>query len=356
MCLWVVTGHTITFAAIELSDDNILSKVLGNGIAVDVFFIISAFVISLMLLRKRSSYGYYIKQRVLRLFPAYLVFLIITLLMLNSSLFVLENFPVEISKTEIREKYIKATLSSLGFHSLTHLSMLHGLVPSSLSDYPAYTLMGQAWSLTVQFQFFIVAPFLILLFKKNAFVFWGVVLGLLAAEPYVSIIMGHKSFLVGNSFMFFVGIGSAILVNAKHSGALNSRSFYLILLFMLLIAFIYQWRSDRFLAAVPILIWMVFIIVELSANHGTVKKIYNIILLNRCSRFLGDISYSMYCSRIASLYLCAFVLIRLDVHLMVFTPIMIVVPFATTLLISYLSFRFIETTFINFGKIKFRAV
>lgn len=72
MALWVVMGHVaLTFNIPDL-EANPLWKILGeNGRAVNVFIILSGFVIFHLLNTKKERYERYIARRFLRLFPAY---------------------------------------------------------------------------------------------------------------------------------------------------------------------------------------------------------------------------------------------------------------------------------------------
>lgn len=350
MCLWVVIGHSITMAGVELDKNSFFGKILGKGLAVDVFFIISGFVITLLLLSKDTPYGKYLKQRVLRIFPAYLFFLLLSALILNETLFTLQNFPEDIGKTADRLKYTTASLEDFKLHFFTHLFMLHGITPSFILSNPTYTIMGQAWSLTLQFQFFLLAPLFIFILRKHAFFLVFIVVLILASSRFFLDIMGHNSFFLVNSNMFFVGMFSAILLNAKKMNKLTNKNFYFALIIFLLSVSLYQWVSERFLAALPIVIWSICFFIEVSLIASPLKSLYRVVLTNRISIFLGNISYSMYCSHMFFLYGISFVLIKYNTVSTFYTPTMLIVPFLFTILASHFSYEYIEKYFIKLGK------
>jgi peptidoglycan/LPS O-acetylase OafA/YrhL len=350
MCLWVVIGHSITMAGLELDKDSFFGKVLGKGLAVDVFFIISGFVITLLLLSKDVPFSKYIKQRVLRIFPAYLLFLFLSALILNETVFVLQNFPEDIEKTADRLKYATASLKDFKLHFFTHLFMLHGITPSFILSNPTYTIMGQAWSLTLQFQFFILAPLFIFILRKHVCFLVLFVMLILASSQFFFGVMGHRSFFLVNSNMFFVGMFSAILLNFNKMNKLTNTNFYSALIIFLLSISIYQWVNDRFFGIIPIIIWSICFFIEVSATTSPLQSFYRVILTNRISIFLGNISYSMYCSHMFFLYAVSYVLIKSNTDLAFYTPIMLIAPFLFTVVASYFSYEYIEKYFITFGK------
>lgn len=350
MCLWVVIGHTITMAGVELGKDTFFGKILGKGLAVDVFFIISGFVITILLLNKEIPYNKYLKQRVLRIFPAYLIFLTLSALIVDEVVFSLQNFPVDIEKTTDRLRHATASVTDFKSHFFTHLFMLHGITPSYILKNPSYTLMGQAWSLTLQFQFFILAPFFIFILRKNVFLLAFLVTLILASSKYFLEVMGHNSFFLANSDMFFVGMFSAIFLNAKKMNKLANKSFYTLSFIFLFSTSLYQWLSDGLLVAIPIIIWSVCFYIEISATTSPLKTLYKAVLTNRLSIFLGKISYSMYCCHMLFLYGFSFILIKKNTDLEVYIPVMLIVPILFTITVSYLSYEYIEKYFTKLGK------
>lgn len=350
MCLWVVIGHSITMAGVELDKNSFFGKILGKGLAVDVFFIISGFVITLLLLSKDLPFSKYIKQRALRIFPAYLLFLFLSALILNETVFVLQNFPVEIEKNAERLKYATASSEYFKLHFFTHLFMLHGITPSFVLSNPTYTIMGQAWSLTLQFQFFILAPLFIFIFRKNIFLLIFIAALIFSLSNIFFDIMQHTSFFFVNSTMFFVGMFSAILLNIKKTSGMASKGLYSVLIVFFFSLSVYLWASERFLAAIPILIWSICFFIEISVEATTLKSCYRLVLTNRISIFLGNISYSMYCSHMFFLYGISYILIDNNTDLALYTPTMLILPFVLTIISSYFSYEYVEKYFINFGK------
>jgi peptidoglycan/LPS O-acetylase OafA/YrhL len=87
MAWWVVVGHALHLAGVSsnlaesLFSELVLKVLMRGNTAVSVFIIISGFVIAHLLLIKRENYGRYLIRRWLRIFPVFLVCLIIALLL-----------------------------------------------------------------------------------------------------------------------------------------------------------------------------------------------------------------------------------------------------------------------------------
>jgi peptidoglycan/LPS O-acetylase OafA/YrhL len=144
-------------------------------IAVQSFFIISGFYMSLILNEKYNgvkSYKLFISNRLLRLFPTYLFIIIITLIMafVFNGVGVKQDIFSGFSKVNFFSKiYLifinilivgQDTTLFLGFDlngSLHYIKDFHNSIP------PVYTflLCPQAWSLSLELMFYAIAPFIV---------------------------------------------------------------------------------------------------------------------------------------------------------------------------------------------------
>lgn len=80
MAIWVVLGHSL--AALPIINKHVPPTLL-NSYAVDVFIILSGFVIFFMIDNKKQSYPQYIIQRFFRIFPLYLLILAVSVFLIN---------------------------------------------------------------------------------------------------------------------------------------------------------------------------------------------------------------------------------------------------------------------------------
>ncbi|WP_317728289.1 acyltransferase family protein [Achromobacter xylosoxidans] len=156
MALWVVIAHVLgALPAIPGPVPNGIYSVYP----VYVFIILSGFVIFSMLDREKVPYGRYLLARALRIFPVYWLVLALSVLSLTFAADVLRASPIGFS-TEGRLFIIDVAKSNLAAHVLLHIPLLQGLPPTVILPYSALTIVGQAWSLTLEWQFYIVAPLL----------------------------------------------------------------------------------------------------------------------------------------------------------------------------------------------------
>jgi peptidoglycan/LPS O-acetylase OafA/YrhL len=90
-------------------------------------------------------------------------------------------------------------------HLLTHLTLLFGVIPENFLPVGAYTILGPAWSITLEWQFYILAPLLArLVFSRSGWL--G--LGLVGAGGFLFARFWSSSFLPNSLSMFLIGIGS----------------------------------------------------------------------------------------------------------------------------------------------------
>jgi peptidoglycan/LPS O-acetylase OafA/YrhL len=107
-----------------------------------------------------------------------------------------------ISKCEERQP-----LQHIGLHVL----LLNGIVPSTWLPNAGSTFLAPAWSLSLEWQFYLVAP--VLWRWRRSPLTWGILLGaFLASKPYESVFTNpQKAFLPSSLPAFCIGIASAAI-------------------------------------------------------------------------------------------------------------------------------------------------
>lgn len=148
-------------------------------VPVELFFIISGFYMSLVLDRKYrgvKNYSLFISNRFLRLFPVYWFLLLAVVIITCISGFLWGDWG-RLAIFRDFAGHFSVSLSLLTFSNLTilgqELALFGGLNPVNgsiyftpdyrLADLPLFRflLIPQAWSLSVEFLFYLVAPFLV---------------------------------------------------------------------------------------------------------------------------------------------------------------------------------------------------
>jgi peptidoglycan/LPS O-acetylase OafA/YrhL len=155
----VVVGH------IALTSHVKGSRAADYGVL--AFIVISGFVITHLILERREPYGVYIYRRFMRIFPLFIATCII-------GYFTTPLFVEATSKLPWRndiwfwahEETVKQQLANFWPHAIAHLSMLHGAISSNALPWSSLMFNSPAWSLSLEWQFYLVAPFCLLAIRK----------------------------------------------------------------------------------------------------------------------------------------------------------------------------------------------
>jgi peptidoglycan/LPS O-acetylase OafA/YrhL len=142
LALWVFATHVI-----ELGPYPSAATMIHANLAVDIFIILSGFVI-FHLLSTGEDYRTFITRRWFRLFPVFAV-CFLAALVLFAWLGVNDETAFGMAHTKNLMPYL-----------ITHATMLHGAVPDSLLPQTARAILVPAWSISVEWQFYLVAPLL----------------------------------------------------------------------------------------------------------------------------------------------------------------------------------------------------
>ncbi len=137
--------------------DRALGRVLSVGWAgVDLFFVLSGFLITGILLNAREGSGYFrtfYARRVLRIFPLYYGFLFMMIVVLPELPFLRDNHG----------------LQTLRHHQLIYWTYLYNV---AISLHPGVDLgpyaNGHLWSLAIEEQFYLIWPFVVLVLGRRA--------------------------------------------------------------------------------------------------------------------------------------------------------------------------------------------
>jgi peptidoglycan/LPS O-acetylase OafA/YrhL len=282
MAWWVVIGH------ISIALGWTLPLINRNSLAVDVFIILSGFVIAGLIDRRNEAYLPYITRRVFRIFPLYLVALFASAALLHVQLVAWETLPQTGSNIG-RASLAKYALSDFPTHLAVHLPLMQGLVPNDVLPLAPFTIIGQAWSVSLEFQFYLIAPAVMWTMRSRRrlpFLFLGLA-GLLFLSPHFT-----DAFLGAKAFLFGVGICSFKLISNPHE--------YRIWLVTVIIMCFGAILRDGLWQLVPITIWFV-VIIATKGPDGILSPIAGL-LASRPLTHQGDISFSVYMVHMIPLY------------------------------------------------------
>ena len=285
---WTVVISHIVFASNAYAKGLYPSFIHAGNISVFVFVIISGFVITHLLMQNQETYGQYIFRRFMRIFPLFAIttaagnFADPLLLAALSKEGNSAHFPL------LRDM-IASVHSQREFfwqNFVAHIVILHGAISDNIIPRAAYVFNGPAWSLSLEWQFYITAPVVLAyinsrrIIAASLFACAAVTLYHLGAFGSFSL----PSILFGATPLFAVGIGSR-LVLPMLSGRLNRGQTVLAACLVALVS-VFDWHLF------PLGIWSI-VFLGLVDTRSAIPAI-NAALTNRVALFFGKRSYSIY--------------------------------------------------------------
>lgn len=278
---------------------------LGN-IAVLVFVIISGFVITHLVTERPESYGRYLLRRFMRVFPLFAITSVIGFYTSDIYAITLSHVPWASDPKFLKDlEFFKGIAHSdhefFWLHMFAHFSMLHGTISNALLPFSEFAFNPPAWSLSLEWQFYLVAPIVIMLARQLRIVVW-VALAISAIElAYQFGLLGSfglPSFLPGAAGYFALGIASR-LAYPHMVGSIRHPSI-IFALFLLLI--------PLGIDAIPILAWtlvMTGLVLKYSdGDAGLFTQVYHHMLESRAVTYFGSRSYSVYLCHFPIVAIC----------------------------------------------------
>lgn len=282
---WVFVSHALLIAELPV-------PVLDNGgLAVDLFVLLSGFVITLLVLRRPEPCGWYVFRRAMRLYPLYLIALLLgwATQHLYTPVIGAGLFGAPSPGFAARATTVEAALPQ---HLALHLTMLHGAVPDDVLPAAALAFSGPLWSISLEWQFYLVAPALIRCLDVRRPGRWrwaGVALFAALASNLLARLFWTAevpAFLPLRLPLFIAGIASGIAWERARAMAPRRLAAWLVAGALVLMA-------GR-VPAVPLAAWGVtYWCAATGARHGWAGRL-NALLLSPPLRWLGERSYGVY--------------------------------------------------------------
>lgn len=252
MALWVYLTHFMFLLGVGKSG---IAGLISNGsMAVSVFMILSGFAIATSLLATPQTYGQYMARRFFRIYPIYLVGLLLGLVTSWTYPDLLQSLGWA-AASDITRIAARTEGESQAFlpHLLGHLTLMHGAIPDNLLYGSGLSFNGPAWSLSLEMQFYIAAPLLLMLLKEPArrpLAFGGVVfLAFVGKQLFTPYFPQVPSFLPIALIYFLLGMLTALYLPKLAERPQISLALGAVLI--LLAA-----RSGQILFALPLAVWV----------------------------------------------------------------------------------------------------
>lgn len=352
MAWWVVAGHAIKMAGPpDWLPRQAAALLLRADVAVNVFIIVSGFVITHLLVKQREPYGGYIWRRFLRIAPVYFFCLALAIATTSWYVEVFIDLPWE-NQAQIRMERLALTNQHFWAHLFAHLTLLHGLVPANVLEYSVSSFLAPAWSLSLEWQFYLVAPTLVWLMTRRLQIALLTAAGILAlsiaARLGVDHLYQYPAMLLLSIQFFMVGIVSRLLLPLLPS--LKVRPEILLLALLAAVAYAHS------LALAIWAVFLVFVLCEsglLAAGSRLFAAVQYAAGTNPLIRNLGKFSYSTYLVHIPVFAIVAHYYGAwrgLDTREE--TRAAIGIAIVVVLAISPLMYRCIEKPFMELGKVR----
>jgi peptidoglycan/LPS O-acetylase OafA/YrhL len=276
LAVYVMLGHALPFTALP----SWISAPFAHGeAAVDLFFALSGLVISNSLERFNYECSPFIRARARRLLPVYFTVLAFALavLCLGSPLPLLPWIWANQAALNI----LGTGLPPLwGWHLAAHILLLQGLIPQGALPFAYVTILGPAWSLSTEWQFY----FVIALIKRRLPVF---TLGLLLTGVAYHLATPHlppdwqfsRAFLGDAAPYFALGLASAMILRGNGAGV------FVITFITTICLGVISPEPSR--ALIP-LAWGTILLIQVKGGFPGRMLDSNI------AQFLGAISYPLY--------------------------------------------------------------
>ncbi|MCU0748887.1 MAG: acyltransferase [Akkermansiaceae bacterium] len=355
LALWVAFSHI--FALTGYWDNPGPKRLNGAweifvsaGPAVDTFIILSGFAISFLLHKRRQSYVGFMRGRVFRIYPVYLFCLALAIGTGLLTPFILQtaSWKDTIYFTWMRT-LADQEASAFGSHLFWHLTLLNGLLTKEFLPGATGTILVPAWSITLEWQYYLVAPFLARGVKSGLGL---LVIGLIAMAGfhYKDLWQNPQlSFFPAQLPLFLIGIGSyhlyANLSDSEKFRPLASVS----AVALLLLGVIAQWHP------VALAAWAIGFGCIVVRGNDIISKLLGlvrVILLLKPLQLLGTISFPLYLVHwpvvIAVLYGMLKVSPGMSSPVALVLLTLISVPIM--LIAAYLIHRLVEKPGMNLGK------
>jgi peptidoglycan/LPS O-acetylase OafA/YrhL len=296
-----LSWSTVVFHMVLLSAADQWKPILAHAdvighVRVPCFLIISGFVITHLLLEKKEHYLPYITRRFLRIYPLYIVCLVLGIFAtyLHFAAFADHPWGNYIPQPEIFNAELAGSHGAyFGRHLLAHLTMTHGLISNNVLPASQYMFLGPAWQVSLEWQFYMLAPLIVFGLRTPR---GKIALALLTVVAFAAYQRGwlgvfyDPSILPGAGLYFAAGIATRLVYPKLPMLSAYPAAGVIFAGGLVLLA------NSLF----PFFLWIAFIIWLRVDQHATdpvsrgIDRCADVALNSKIARYLGTRSYSTY--------------------------------------------------------------
>ncbi|MCT4085434.1 acyltransferase [Elizabethkingia anophelis] len=316
----------------------------GGFIGVDMFFVISGYLITSIILHQKSSNKFsfisFYESRIKRIVPAYYFAL---LLVAIAGSFIYLDFDLQVLR--------RSLITSAFFISNVYFGGGDNYFGAKLAENP----LLHTWSLAIEMQFYLLLPILLILFRKKilpyiislliviitAYVEYQFINKGYSSELYFSLLSRIPEFLIGSLF-------SIILVNSKIKLSKNINPLFLSIVGVLMIFYSIIFIDEKTLfPGITAFIPCIGVSLILISSDNLITKF----LSHKIVVYIGSLSYSLY---LWHWPIMAYIRYRNGVYegyQFTFTEIIFIT--ILTFVLAWISYKFVENTYRKLNNKKF---
>ena len=359
---WVVGCHILAECGF---DQKFLPGVLrvmrgGGGEAVCIFIILSGFAIMHLLATKKEPYRIFILRRFFRLYPAFIIAVIIGMIFIPQIRDLCSYLKTGIQQgSNLETRWIEYS-EHFWRYIPTSFTMLHGAVPRALLPHAQEAFVPPGWSISLEWQFYLLAPFILCIARRAPFTSI-LAITILAVTSVHWPIGGWGSFLPQRGQYFLLGCLSYTLYHRLPKVPLGGTIPLTAWVSLFWIALFPEWHAvligsyDFTLGPwLPLGIWSLMFAIALDYRASPQARGMSLVYWtfnNRLTQTLGKISFSTYLYHYFALFigLALFRATKLPETkynaLMVAAPVTIILSLA----FSFIIYHIIEKPGVNAG-------
>mgnify|MGYP001169031610 FL=1 len=293
-------------------------------LGVDIFFVISGFVITKSIsenIQKGTfSLQSFYARRILRLYPALLIFIFISIFLIFFLTIIDTNFKI----------YLRTAISSLIGISNFYLISINNDYFNPVDENP----FVHTWSLAVEEQFYLFYPIFLLFvlnyfYKKKIKIFLFLIV---ASLTFIFLINDKNIFtefysIFSRFWELLIGCMTFFLMERKKKDLKNINLVYLIIPLSILLYFFENIQIKLLLISISSML----IIMNYKNNN-----FLNNILKNKILLHIGKISYSLYLWHMVVFFLLSFYFLKIEYYFL---------SIVSSLIIANISYRYVEVNF-----------
>lgn len=326
-----------------------LERLGKNGVY--LFFVLSGFLITFLLLKEKEKYGkilfakFYLR-RIFRIWPLYYLILLLSLIvipLLGNSFDIFKEIPYYFTMVTNTKNYSVETIS-------LYLFFLPNI---AVSMDKVMVGMTQAWSVGVEEQFYIIWPMIIFIFsrRKIALVFTIIL------TAYFIIKTSHLAYIaplleiIPFEYMAIGAIGGYLYSHHKEKITLYTKSklIYILVLASIMLLLTIRITTNYFQSIILGFLFLLLILITVDDENTVVFR-------NKYFSFLGTISYGIYMYHPFVLFLVfPFANGYLRSNEIYYNIYVYAFVISLTILFSYLSYKYVESYFIKIKDSKYNS-